>query len=84
MRRVTAIDCGKLTGLEATEGPPKEYMVPKAVLSKQTKRLAESSFKTTLDTGKFKPGCLSEKASRAVGSSIEIKARYICAYSRYI
>lgn len=79
MPRVTAIDCGKLTELEAKEGPPKDYMVAQAVLAREAKRLAASSFKTTLETGKFKPGCLSEKASRdRTGSNIinRIKARY--------
>lgn len=63
-RRVTAIDCGMVTGLEVKEGRPKAYMAQEAVQSKQAKRLEASSFKTKLDTGKFKPGCLSEKVRR--------------------
>lgn len=50
-----------LAALEAKEGPPKGYMVEEAVQKKQANRLAECSFKTKLETGKFKPGCLSEK-----------------------
>eukprot|EP00904_Undaria_pinnatifida_P011854 jgi/Undpi1/779/HiC_scaffold_10.g04243.m1 len=60
--RMTAVDCGLLAALESKEGPPKGYMVEAAVAKKKADRLAESSFKTTLETGKFKPGCLSEKA----------------------
>lgn len=59
--RATAIDCGMLAALDAKEGPPKRYMVEEAVQKKQAHRLAECSFKTRLETGKFKPGCLSEK-----------------------
>lgn len=59
--RATAIDCGMLAALEAREGPPKGYMADEAVQKKQAGRLAECSFKTKLETGKFRPGCLSEK-----------------------
>lgn len=50
-----------LTELEASQGPPKDYMAQEAVEAKHARRLAESSFKTKLETGKFKPGCLSQK-----------------------
>lgn len=50
-----------LAGLEFKDGPPKGYMVKEAVENKKTLRLAESSFKTMLNTGKFKAGCLSER-----------------------
>lgn len=59
--RATAIDCAMLAGLEFKDGPPKSYMVKEAVENKKTLRLAESSFKTMLETGKFKAGCLSER-----------------------
>lgn len=59
--RATAVDCGMLAALEAKEGPPKDYMAEEAVQKKQTRRLAECSFKTKLETGKFRAGCLSEK-----------------------
>lgn len=59
--RAAAIDCGMLAAMEAKEGPPKGYMAEEAVQKKQARRLAECSFKTKLETGKFAPGCLSEK-----------------------
>lgn len=62
--RATAIDCGMLTALEAKEGPPKAYMAEEAVQKKKARRLAECSFKTKLETGKFAPGCLSDKVKR--------------------
>lgn len=53
-----------LAAMEAKEGPPKGYMAEEAVQKKQARRLAECSFKTKLDTGKFSPGCLSEKVQK--------------------
>lgn len=53
-----------LTALESKDGPPKGYMAEEAVQKKQARRLAESSFKTKLETGKFSPGGLSEKVKR--------------------
>lgn len=61
--RAVAIDCGMLAAMEAKEGPPKGYMADEAVQKKQTRRLAECSFKTKLETGKFTSGCLSEKVN---------------------
>lgn len=61
--RAVAIDCGMLAAMEAKEGPPKGYMADEAVQKKQTRRLAECSFKTKLETGNFTPGCLSEKVN---------------------
>lgn len=68
--RATAVDCGMLASLEAKEGPPKGYMVEEAVQKKQAIRLAECSFKTQLETGKFKPGCLSEKVKNDVVTGV--------------
>lgn len=62
--RATAIDCGMLAATEAKEGPPKDYMAEEAVQKKQARRLAECSFMTKLETGKFTPGCLSEKVMK--------------------
>lgn len=39
-------------------------MAEEAVQKKHARRLAECSFKTKLETGKFAPGCLSEKVKR--------------------
>lgn len=70
--RATAIDCGVLAGLEFKDGPPKGYMVKEAVENKKTLRLAESSFKTRLETGKFKAGCLSERVREKEKSGFEL------------
>ncbi|CAM9681411.1 unnamed protein product, partial [Hapterophycus canaliculatus] len=59
--RATAIDCSMLGDMEVKEGPPKGYMAKETVQKMRERRIAECSFKTKLETGKFKPGCLSEK-----------------------
>eukprot|EP00752_Nemacystus_decipiens_P001493 g1467.t1 len=78
--RATAIDCGMLTAMEAKDGPPKGYMANEAVQKKQAGRLAECSFKTKLETGKFTPGCLSEKVKMSAADSARARA-FFCVYA---
>eukprot|EP00903_Cladosiphon_okamuranus_P012305 g11537.t1 len=78
--RVTAIDCGMLAATEAKEGPPKGYMADEAVQKKEARRLAECSFKTKLETGKFTPGCLSEKVKMSAADSARARG-FFCVYA---
>ena len=52
-------------------------MVKEAVEKKQKLRLTESSFKTSLETGKFRPGCLSEKVRGSEKRANERRGRSI-------
>ncbi|CAM9492519.1 unnamed protein product [Scytosiphon promiscuus] len=78
--RATAIDCSMLGDMEVKEGPPKGYMAKETVQKMRERRIAECSFKTKLETGKFKPASLSEKVKMSAAESRRARGVF-CLYA---